>query len=96
MLLSSTISITLNILKYRGEAMIRLINILERQYGINCINISSYLRPIFTFGKYFEQDGKTLLPLSVQVHHAVCDGFHASRFIDEFQKLVNDDTLWRD
>lgn len=65
-------------------------------FNLNVYTDGSYLRPIFTFGKYFEQDGATLLPLSVQVHHAVCDGFHVSRFIDEFQKLVNDDTLWRD
>lgn len=65
-------------------------------FNLNVYTDGSYLRPIFTFGKCFEQDGKTLLPLSVQVHHAVCDGFHVSRFIDDFQKLVNDDTLRRD
>jgi len=65
-------------------------------FNLNVYTDGSYLRPIFTFGKYFGQDGATLLPLSVQVHHAVCDGFHVSRFIDDFQKLVNDDTLRRD
>ena len=27
--------------------------------------------------------------LSIQVHHAVCDGFHVCRFLDELQDLLN-------
>ena len=48
-----------------------------------------YLLPIFTVGKFYEQSNRILLPLAVQVHHAVCDGFHTSRFINELQELVN-------
>ncbi len=48
-----------------------------------------YLLPIFTLGKYFESDGKVLLPLAIQVHHAVCDGFHLSRFIDDLQNNLD-------
>lgn len=48
-----------------------------------------YLLPIFTMGKYYKQDGKTLIPLSIQVHHAVCDGFHVCRFINELQELID-------
>lgn len=58
-------------------------------FNLNIYGNGTYLRPIFTFGKHFEQEGKVLLPLSVQVHHAVCDGFHVSRLIEEFQDLVN-------
>ena len=31
----------------------------------------------------------TKIPLSIQVHHAVCDGFHVCRFLDELQDLLN-------
>ena len=48
-----------------------------------------YLLPIFTFGKYYEEGGKYYIPLSIQVHHAVCDGFHVCRFLDELQDLLN-------
>ena len=58
-------------------------------FNLNVYAEGTYLRPIFTFGKYFEQNGRTLLPLSVQVHHAVCDGFHVSRLISEFQDLAD-------
>lgn len=30
-----------------------------------------YLPPIFTIGKFIEEDRKGLMPLSIQVHHAV-------------------------
>ena len=48
-----------------------------------------YLLPIFTMGKYQESAGRRLLPLSVQVHHAVCDGFHLCRFLNELQDQIN-------
>lgn len=56
------------------------------------LNIQSgydYLRPIFTMGKYYEEKGRSMLPLSIQVHHAVCDGFHVCRFVNELQELIN-------
>ena len=49
-----------------------------------------YLPPIFTMGRFYEENGKTLLPLAVQVHHAVCDGFHLCRLVNELQALLNE------
>lgn len=60
-------------------------------FNLNLKNGYDYLLPIFTFGKYQQDSGKYYIPLSVQVHHAVCDGFHTSRFINELQELI--DTL---
>lgn len=59
-------------------------------FNLNLYAGANYLLPIFTMGKYFTQEGKTLLPISVQVHHAVCDGFHVSRFINECQEIINE------
>ena len=42
--------------------------------NINVYDEGKFLLPIFTMGKYFERDGKRMLPLAIQVHHAVCDG----------------------
>ena len=58
-------------------------------FNLNIFADGSYLLPIFTYGKYFQQEGKYLIPLSIQVHHAVCDGFHVSRFINEIQQICN-------
>lgn len=51
--------------------------------------LTDYLLPIFTIGKYFEQNGIIRLPIAIQVHHAVCDGFHVGRFIEELQEAMN-------
>ena len=61
-------------------------------FNINAFNSDKYFLPIFTMGKYFEQDGKRLLPLSIQVHHAVCDGYHVSMFIESLQNKIR---LWK-
>lgn len=58
-------------------------------FNLNLQNGYDYLLPIFTFGKYYEENGKYYIPLSVQVHHAVCDGFHTCRFINELQELIH-------
>lgn len=58
-------------------------------FNLNLPKGDKYLLPIFTTGKYFEENNKILLPLAVQVHHSVCDGFHTSRFINELQELIN-------
>jgi len=58
-------------------------------HNLNIPKASSYLLPIFTFGKYFEQNDKILLPFTIQAHHGVCDGFHVARFFNELQEKMN-------
>ncbi|RJT17801.1 type A chloramphenicol O-acetyltransferase [Buttiauxella izardii] len=59
-------------------------------FNINVANMQNFFAPMFTIGKYYTQDGKVLLPVAVQVHHSVCDGFHVARMINELQELIND------
>ena len=49
-----------------------------------------YLAPIITWGKFEEVNGKALLPLTMQIHHAVADGFHIARFFKEVEQVAND------
>lgn len=58
-------------------------------FNLNLQNGYDYLKPVFTMGKYYQEAGRTLIPLAIQVHHAVCDGFHVCRFIAELQELIN-------
>lgn len=58
-------------------------------FNLNLEKGYSYLPPIFTIGKYCSDNEKILLPLSIQVHHAVCDGFHVARFTNELQEWIN-------
>ncbi len=58
-------------------------------FNLNLQKGYDHLLPIFTMGKYSSVENKIFLPLAVQVHHAVCDGFHLSRFINELQDYLN-------
>lgn len=51
---------------------------------------SSHYAPIFTLGRYVEREGRTLLPLAVQIHHAAADGFHTARLVGELEALFAD------
>lgn len=58
-------------------------------FNLNLQKEYNYLLPIFTMGKFYQESGKIMLPLAIQVHHAICDGFHICRFINELQELIN-------
>lgn len=57
-------------------------------FNLNLKEGYNYLLPIFTLGKYYFDNDNIFLPLSVQVHHAVCDGFHTCRFLNELQEKI--------
>ena len=33
--------------------------------------------------------GRYMMPLTMNIHHAVADGFHLCRFFNEVQELIN-------
>lgn len=45
--------------------------------------------PRIAWGKFFEENGKVKLPLSVQVHHALMDGLHVGRYFQDLQELLD-------
>lgn len=57
-------------------------------FNLNLLKGYDYLLPIFTFGKYENINGRFIMPVSVQVHHGVCDGYHVSRFITTLQEII--------
>ena len=46
--------------------------------------------PLFDWGKYYEKDGKVLIPISVQAHHSFVDGLHIGQFVEQLQKFLNE------
>lgn len=56
--------------------------------------VTDYLLPILTIGKHTEEQGRTFMPLSIQVHHAVCDGYHVGQFISQIEQLVESAPNW--
>ena len=57
-------------------------------FNLNLQNGYRYLPPIFTMGKYSRDGERYWLPLSIQVNHAVCDGFHVCRFLSALREMI--------
>lgn len=60
-----------------------------KHFDVHVFDEGKFLAPVVTWGKY-EQDGnKLIMPLTMNIHHAVADGFHLSRFFNEVQELID-------
>jgi chloramphenicol O-acetyltransferase type A len=46
--------------------------------------------PLFDWGKYYEKNGKIVMPVSVQGHHSFIDGIHIGQFADLLQKYMEE------
>ncbi len=45
--------------------------------------------PRIAWGKYFEENGRIKLPLSVQAHHALIDGAHIGQYFNAIQEVLD-------
>lgn len=45
--------------------------------------------PRISWGKYFEENSKIKLPMSVQVHHALVDGIHVGQYFNTIQEILD-------
>lgn len=52
--------------------------------------------PVIQAGKFFEKEGKKMMPLSITVHHAVADGYHVSEFLEKFKMHMAYPENWID
>ena len=46
--------------------------------------------PKIVFGKHSQKGGSRLMPVSVEVHHALMDGLDVGRFYERYQALLDD------
>lgn len=63
-------------------------------FNLNLFSNNEFLLPIITIGKYFEQGNTLQLPVCLQVHHAIADGYHASLFMNDLQQLALSKSSW--
>ncbi|HGP3676975.1 MULTISPECIES: type A chloramphenicol O-acetyltransferase [Bacillus cereus group] len=63
-------------------------------FNLNINNGGDFLLPIITGGKYSQVNNELFLPVSLQIHHAVCDGYHASVFMNDLQRLADESADW--
>ena len=59
-----------------------------KSFDIHVFDEGKYLAPVVTWGKYEEKNGSLIMPLTVNIHHAVCDGFHLCRFFNDLQTFI--------
>lgn len=45
--------------------------------------------PRIVFGKVSEKNGRKMMPISIEAHHALMDGRHIAQYLEEFQKQLN-------
>lgn len=45
--------------------------------------------PLFDWGRYYERDGRVMIPISVQAHHSFVDGLHVGRFVEKLQNYFD-------
>lgn len=45
--------------------------------------------PRITWGKYYEQNGRIWMPVSLLCHHALVDGIHLAQFYEELERILS-------
>ena len=58
-------------------------------FNVNNHGSEPFLFPMVTWGKYVSENSKTYISVTIQVHHAVADGYHCSVFFCDLDKIVN-------
>ncbi len=46
--------------------------------------------PKIAFGKYFTENHVMKMPISIEVNHALMDGFHVGKYLDTLQNRINE------
>jgi chloramphenicol O-acetyltransferase type A len=49
--------------------------------------------PKITFGKYYKKNDRLLMPVSVNAHHGLMDGYHAGKYLELLEKNINNKTI---
>jgi chloramphenicol O-acetyltransferase type A len=50
--------------------------------------------PRITWGKFTTGNGRTCMPVSVQVHHGLMDGYHVGQYYQILQELLDSPANW--
>lgn len=57
-----------------------------RHFAVHSYGNGEYYFPSVEAGKFYKCDEKTLMPLSITLHHAATDGWHLAQFIEKLQQ----------
>ena len=82
-----TIDEIMDSIRCARQKAVKLLDELEHEYQLIERRRQGLGKPNLLYVK--DLYNKIILPLAIQVHHAVCDGFHICRFVNELQELIN-------
>ena len=63
-------------------------------FNLNTFSADTHLAPIFTTGKLIRENQRVKLPFCLQIHHSVCDGYHADQLFSYLQDLADKPDSW--
>lgn len=58
-------------------------------FAVHSYENKPYYFPSVEAGKFSEQNGRIIMPLSITCHHAVTDGYHVNCFLESLQDDIN-------
>lgn len=56
-----------------------------QHFAVHSYENKPYFFPSVEAGKFFMENGRLLMPLSITCHHATTDGYHVSQFLEQLQ-----------
>jgi chloramphenicol O-acetyltransferase type A len=57
-------------------------------FAVHSYDNKPYYFPSVEAGKFYEKNGKTIMPLSITCHHATTDGYHVNLFLEGLKKDI--------
>lgn len=57
-------------------------------FNLNIKNNDNYLLPIVTASKFEKRSDGIKLPVTFQIHHAVCDGYQTTQFFNKLENIL--------
>lgn len=58
------------------------------------ISDTDFMHTIVRFGKFYTDNNKTFIPISIYVNHAIADGFHSAKLLNDMQQIATDVKQW--
>ena len=62
---------------------------IDRMRVVMSLTVDIDAAPVVTWGRMEAEGEKRMMPLTMNIHHAVADGFHLSRFFTEVQEQID-------
>ena len=60
-----------------------------KHFAVHTYENKPYYFPSVESGKFYEKEGRLLMPLSLTCHHATTDGWHINQFLESLQKYAD-------